>query len=667
MVAILTDIGLIVVFILSVAFLIVAFLIRKNNKVTAITISIIVAAAAVAQLYLALFNSIYIGGKEQLPTGLQMVEGVVEETRGNVHGTTVVTIKTTQSDAIPNGRLISINDCPEEIMEGQIISCNIIVNDTGVADLDYYIDGIFISAVYSDGLGIISQGNGIGYYFSSLQTSLTQRVLPYLTPENSGVAAAITYGDRTGLPYEIVLDFSKAGLSHVLVVSGLHLSILCGILLFLLRRVTKNRYIIYPVLILTVILYTLLCGVRLSIVRAAFVVVMLSVSKLISKRADSYTSLGLAILVVTLLNPYSAIDLSLLLSLFATVGILYANEAYFISLFTLKKKNRYLYALISAAVTSIAAIIATMPVFAALGGGFSLLAIPANIVIVLLTTPIIATVLLGIVTTFLPLTQFSAFIFKIAEVLIDALTGIARFVANIEWQFINFNGDYPFIVLLIAFSVGFLLSLVYRPQQVILGGAIIVAVGIISYYILDYNMLHVAVVGETQNPVIVITKNSDAAVIYRGTKSNNDEVERYLSKLNIRKIDYIVDISHSDSSLSLTSENIYVFEEQDLFSTELTIMDNVTITLRKQPNSNVSLLDIAGFNVAMASGEVDFSSYGRQDLVVAGSSKQHNIETVMLFTRKPTAGIDYKADVVLPFEDIVTFKIKPDRSYVIEV
>ncbi len=667
MAAILTDIGLIVVLILCVVFLSVAFIIRKNNKIISGSITIIAAAAVVAQIYLFLFNIYYIGTGDALPVGEHFVEGLVVDTRGTTYGTTVVNIKLTESETLPVGRLVSVNDCPNDIEDGQIISCNIIVNNTGIADTDNYIDGIFLTAIYIDGLKVLSEGNGIDYYFTNLQSKLSQRIMPYMSQENAGVAAAITYGDRSGLPYEIVLDFNRAGLSHVLVVSGLHLSILCALLLIVLKKVTKNKYIIYPILILIVILYTLLCGVRLSIVRAAFVVVMLSISKLLSKRADSYTSLGLAVLTVTLINPYSSVDLSLLLSLFATVGILYSNEAYFPTMYKIKMKNRYLSAILEASLTSAAAIFATMPVFAALGDGFSLLAIPANIAVVVLVTPIISTVLLGIVSTFLPLSQLSAFIFRVAEILINLLTEIAEFVSSIEWQFINFNGNYPFIVLLIAFSVGFLLSIFYKPKQVLFGGAIVVLVGIISYYTLDYNMLHVAVVGETQNPVVVITKNSSAAVIYRGTKSNNQEVEKYLAGLNIRQIDTIVDISHSETSLELDAETIYSFEKTELYNAELTIMDNVVLTLRKQPNSNISLIDIAGFNVAMASGVVDYSGYGHHDLVVAGSSMQYNIKTVMLFTRKPSSSINFDADILLPHEETVTFKIKPGRSYIVEV
>ncbi len=597
MIAILIDLGLIIAFVLAAILLVVAWFIKGRNKATAITVILIVAAGIIAQLYLMVFNLFFIETEDRLPTGQHSLVGVVDESKGTVYGTTTLQLKITDSETLPVGRMISIADAPTDIKPGQEIACDIILSSTEVDNINLYIDGVFLSAIYDDNIIIMSEGNGIFYFFSKLQAMLTDRITPYLSESISGIAAAITYGDRTGLPYEIQLDFRSAGLSHVLVVSGLHLSILCGIILTVLRKITPNRFILYPVLILIVIFYTLLCGVRLSIVRAAFVVIMLSISKLLSKRADSYTSLGFAVLVVTLLNPYSAVDLSLLLSLFATVGILFGNELWNPINNKLNKLNRYVAAVIKAAITSAAAILATMPVFAAIGDGFSLLAIPANLLVVALSTPIIGLTLVAILTTFIPVPQLSAIVFKVVEILIELLVSTAKFVANIEWQFIHFIGDYPFIVLLVAFVVGFILLLFDKKQNIPLAGSIIILVSILTFYLFDYNTLHVAIVGETQNPVVVITQNSTAAVIYRGSKGNNDEVERYLSGNNIRKIDTIVDISSGQSSLSLVAESRYSFDENNYYNDVLTVLDNVELTIRKQSDSNIALIDVAGFNI----------------------------------------------------------------------
>ncbi len=666
MVAILINYGVIIVITLSAVLLSVAFLLKNKDRVKAITVAVIAIAGAVAQLYLFAFNFIFISNMDNDLIGQHSITGIVENVRGTTYGTTNLQIRISDSSTLPIGRKISISDSPVEIEPGDEISCNIVVNNMGIRDLQNYIDGIFISSIFDGEMNIIGKGNGIPYFFSSIQSGLSDRIGRHMSEEGAGVAAAITYGDRAGLPYEIQLDFRSSGLSHVLVVSGLHLSTLCGLLLFVMFKITRNKYIVYPMLILIVIFYTLLCGIRLSIVRAAFVVIMLSISKLFSRRADSYTSLGLAVLAVTIINPYSSVDLSLLLSLFATVGIIYGNELWAPIHRRIYKFNRYLASVVGAALTSAAAILATMPVFAAIGEGFSLLSIPANLIVVLLSTPIIGITLLGIAATFLPTLQLAEFIFRLDELLIEILLYIAEFVSNIEWQFIHFNGEYPFVVLLIAFTTGFLVSIFYNQKHALLSGSIVAVIAIMFYYITDYNVIHVAVVGETQNPAIVLTKNTEASVIYRGTKSNNDEIYRYLSNRNIRKISDIIDISDGESSLELEALNIYNFDETKCNTDTLTIMDNISIVMRKQPDSNISLIDIAGFNLAISSGEADYADYGIQDLVVAGSSKQYSIETEMLFARKPSVCIDFSANTVLPHDDIISFRIRPNSFYTVE-
>ncbi len=664
-ITILTDVGLWFVLIVVTCLLLSAWFLRNKRKTTAITMVVIATSSVIAQLYLIFFNMVVIEWESNQPTGQHSLVGVVEDARGTIYDTNTLQLRITESDSLPTGRLIGITEAPD-VLQGQKISCNVMIVDAGTDALEMYIDGVFLSSIYTGGLSIISEGNGVSYFFKEIQAKLTARLNPYLGEDSIGIAAAMTYGDRSGLSYEQMANFSKSGLSHILVVSGLHLSILSGLFLVSLQKLSDNKFVIYPVLIVVVILYTLLCGVRLSVIRAAFVVVMLSLSRLVGRRSDTYTSLGFAVLVVTLLNPYSSIDLSLLLSLFATIGILFGNEIYSPLHEKIKNFNRPLAYVISATITSACAIVATMPVFAALGDGVSLLAIPANLIAVLMATPIICITLVALVTTVLPIPLVTSFILSLDEFLIEVLINLSNFVAQIEWQFIHFFGSYPFLLLIVAF-IAIILNIIFeKPKLAVLSGAIVILSGIITFAVIDYNTIHVAVIGQTLNPVVVITKNNNAAVIYRGTKSNNNEIERFLAKRNIRDIDEIIDISHAESSLTLLSDNTYNFENLDYYSDSFTVMEDINIQLRKQNNSNICLVDVSGYNIAISSGEADYEGYCIQDLVVAGSAKQYNIDTQTLVSRKPSVCIDFAADEILQSDNISMVWVRPQVSYIIE-
>ncbi len=664
--AILTDTGLSVLLILAGLIIFAAIFIRNKRPTVSLTILVISFSVLAAQLYLLLFNYIVIESNST-SAGRHSLVGVVEYSRGTVYGTTTLEVRVTESKTLDVGDKVYVIDAPSGEV-GQLISCDINISNgtdaTYVGDLDSYMDGVFVGGIFDGEMQIISSGNGVGYFFLSIQSTLTSVLNQYLPSNIAGIAAALVYGDRSGLAYKITSDFRLSGLSHILVVSGLHLSILCAVLLPILNKLIRKKHFVYPIMIAFVIFYTLLCGVRLSVLRAAFVVIMLSLSRMLSRRSDTYTSLGLAALVVTLLNPYSAVDLSLLLSLFATVGILFANELAQPIYQKLRSSNRLLAQIMSIIVTSAAAIAATMPVFAALGDGFSLLAIPANIATALLASPIITLVLLGLLASILPFDFVATIIFEIARLLISLLLSIAEFISSIEWQFINFSGNFPFILLLTAFVAGFLIFLNERPRAAIVAGLTIVLMGTMSYALIDYNTVHVAIVGETLNPVVVLTKNNNSAVIYRATKSNNAAILRYLNSKNLRSIETIVDISHSDSSLDISADYHYNFEDSEYRQDSLTILDNIYLTIREQEHSNTCMVNIGGFHLAIASGDSDFEGYPVQTLVIGGSSPISSFDTEMLYSRKPSAYTNYTAEIVLP-QETSEFWIRPNHSYII--
>ncbi len=662
MIAILTDIGVFILLILvGLLFATSAFL-YSRRPVTSLTIMVIAISAIFAQLYLMLFNNVIID-MDDVSSGTHNITGIVISTDSSAYATSEIEVKIISSETLSKGTVIGISQAPI-VDVGDMISCTVDIMTNTVNDTYDLRNGVFITGIYAGNMSVISNGHGREIFFLQIQTWLTEIINTYLSPEIAGVAAALVYGDRTGLEYSILKNFSRSGLSHVLVVSGLHLSILSAILLPVFNKILRKKVIVYSALILFVIFYTLLCGVRLSVLRAAFVVIMISVSNIISRRADTYSSLGLGALLITLTNPYSSVDLSLLLSLFATIGILYGNDLFKPIMARIKTFNRHIAWLISITLTTCLAIVATMPVFAAIEDGFSLLAVPANILSALLVAPIISFILIGLLLGGLGISPLAEVAFTFAEALITLLLSTANAISNIEWQYINFVGGFPFVLMLIAFSVGVVVFLNDRPYYAVISGVIIVLFGAVSYNILDHDTIHLAVVGDTLNPVIVMTKNNEAAVIYRATKSNNDAVIEYLNARNIDGIDSIIDISHAESTLDLTADVIVKFNESQHYTNSLTILDNVVVELRRQENSNVCLLNVGGVTATISSGETDYEGYSAQTLVVAGSYELRNFDSEYVFAKKPSVIIASNVDM-LSTDDFNEFWIRPYHSYMI--
>ena len=110
-----------------------------------------------------------------------------------------------------------------------------------------------------------------------------------------------------------------AGLAHLFAVSGLHCAFLVTLLALLLPR--SRRRLFCGVTICVLLFYMNMVGLSPSVVRACIMQIALLLAPLFRRDSDSFTSLGMALLVILLGNPFAAASISFQLSFAATFGI----------------------------------------------------------------------------------------------------------------------------------------------------------------------------------------------------------------------------------------------------------------------------------------------------------------------------------------------------------
>ena len=94
--------------------------------------------------------------------------------------------------------------------------------------LSSYADGIALSGEYLSGMKRLGPSESFRAKTARLQKRLSAALRKGMAQGPAGVLAAMVLGDRTHLPKDLRSAYRAAGLSHVLVVSGMHVSILCG-------------------------------------------------------------------------------------------------------------------------------------------------------------------------------------------------------------------------------------------------------------------------------------------------------------------------------------------------------------------------------------------------------------------------------------------------------
>lgn len=151
----------------------------------------------------------------------------------------------------------------------------------------------------------------------------------YLTSPANGMLKALLFGERTLLDDDLEENFRNAGVAHVLAVSGLHLGILMALFWGLLRWVGLSRTWTYVLVAALVLMYLILVGFKVSLVRAGLLFGFMAIGHVFKERGwilsaqmDSLQGWALAALVILWVDPQALFSISFQLSFAATAAIL---------------------------------------------------------------------------------------------------------------------------------------------------------------------------------------------------------------------------------------------------------------------------------------------------------------------------------------------------------
>lgn len=136
---------------------------------------------------------------------------------------------------------------------------------------------------------------------------------------------ALTLGDQSGLSDELKEVYAGVGVSHVLALSGMHLTFLMGMLNVLLLNYCRSRRWRAMGVVLALLLiwgYTFLSGLSPSLVRATVMYSLMLAGSLLGRAGFSINSLALAAMLMLCVDPLLSYDVGFQLSFLAMAGIL---------------------------------------------------------------------------------------------------------------------------------------------------------------------------------------------------------------------------------------------------------------------------------------------------------------------------------------------------------
>ncbi len=151
------------------------------------------------------------------------------------------------------------------------------------------------------------------------------------------VAQALLLGDRDLLERETTEAFSKAGIMHLLAVSGLHVGIFYAMIIylagFLRNRIRRRQAILIAILLIW--FYAFLTGLSASVFRAVLMFSVIGLAEILRRRQDAINTLFLAAFVILVIDPLALFDIGFQLSFTAMLSI-YLFNPYIVNLFRLR-------------------------------------------------------------------------------------------------------------------------------------------------------------------------------------------------------------------------------------------------------------------------------------------------------------------------------------------
>lgn len=140
------------------------------------------------------------------------------------------------------------------------------------------------------------------------------------------LATALLIGDRSNLSSGILSDFRLSGMTHIICVSGFHLSLCANFILGLLKKLRIREGLASCITAFAVIMFMLIAGMTYSVMRSGIMMLMYLLGNILWKKRDSLNSLGFSLTVIAIYNPFAMGSVGLQLSALSTLGLILYSQ-----------------------------------------------------------------------------------------------------------------------------------------------------------------------------------------------------------------------------------------------------------------------------------------------------------------------------------------------------
>ncbi|OHA88621.1 MAG: hypothetical protein A3C70_03425 [Candidatus Zambryskibacteria bacterium RIFCSPHIGHO2_02_FULL_43_14] len=308
---------------------------------------------------------------------------------------------------------------------GKLQEPSIIEGENGGRPFDYgkYLakDGIYYILNFAE-VEVLSSGHGnpLKHILFKIKRGFVRKTKEILTEPYASFLSGLLVSGREAMSKDILEEFRRAGVIHIVVLSGYNITIVAEFMRMVFRNATFS--------IAGIILFVIMTGAQATVVRAALMVLVVILAKTSRRKFSAPRALLAAAFFMLLQNPKILVfDPSFQLSFLATCGLIFVTpiiERY------LPRVSSMKWGLGKILSTTLATQITVLPFLIYSMGDVSLVSLPANMLILIF---IPFTMLVGFIATlvaFVNLTIALPFSY-ITYILLAWILGVAHYLSSL--------------------------------------------------------------------------------------------------------------------------------------------------------------------------------------------------------------------------------------------
>lgn len=400
-----------------------------------------------------------------------------------------------------------------------------------------------------------------------LRSGLDRRIEQSVGPIAAPLALALVSGRRESVSRSVRSEFSRSGTAHLLAISGFHVGVVAGLFALAAAALGCGPRSRTGVATLLVWLYVLMIGSPASAVRAAGLLSVLCVGRLMGRPTRRLPGLAAVFLASLVVRPSLLGGIGFQLSFAASFGLLitasWPDRAWrSVSttrlgsrIASLPSAHRATEAMVRGATVAVGATLPTIPLIAWHFGTVSLVSVPATLVAMPLAAASIVAILLAVVASAV-LPGLGAALGSGAAVVVALFEGVIRAWATIPWAAIPMSGHSGVVigVSLVVFA-GLVRTAPNRRAALLAaalsatsaipivdGWGLTAGRGSLEFFFIDVGQGDATLIRSPANRWILV----DAGPSSRGWDAGAQRVVPLLARLGVRRLETLV-LTHADA------------------------------------------------------------------------------------------------------------------------